>query len=402
MQDWVRIVFFAPEFSDVNVIRRIATFRSAGWRIMVPGFFRHRYNRNFLPDFPHIVLGRTLDGQHKRRALLFLLALVRLLRHRRGLAAASLYYARNLDQLWLAVMVRFLLGAPAPLVYESLDVPAGCTDPGLKGRIIRAVERRLMRSVSLLVVSSPAFVRNYYAGRLGWDGPWHLLENKLPTTVPPPAPHRARPGWRWTVGYVGLIRGRQTVRLIAEVARRSPDVLFVFRGIFTTVDAAAFAQLTEGLSNIVYEGEYRNPEDLAAIYAELDFIWALDLENAEHNSRWLLPCRFYEGGWHGVPCLAAEGFEIGNRVAAEQVGWTFAAPYADGIVQHLASLDRAAHAAMCDRLRAMPEAFASDDQGEALCRRLAELDEYRSPATRDAARPDGQASAAPRKPVATT
>jgi succinoglycan biosynthesis protein ExoL len=390
-----RIVFFAPDFSDVNVIRRVATFQAAGWRVLVPGFFRRRYHRDYQPPWPHVVLGHTVDGRHKLRALMLLQALLSLWRLRHELAAATAFYARNLDQLALAIGARALAGTQAPVIYESLDVPDGCTHPGLKGRILRFAEQRLLQKAALLVVSSPAFVHHYYAGRLGWAGPWHLLENKLPTASPPPQPAARRPGWRWTVGYVGLIRGRRTVELIAEAARRSPDVLFVFRGIFTTVSRETFDGIMQGLANVRYEGEYRNPADLAGIYRELDFVWAIDLENADHNSRWLLPCRFYEGGWHGVPCLAAQGFEVGKRVAADGLGWTFAEPYAAGLAEHFSNLTAEAWQAVHRRLADHADLFASDDQGQALCRRISDLCAGMSDAS-------AQAPGVPRKPVATT
>ena len=63
-----------------------------------------------------------------------------------------------------------------------------------------------------------------------------------------------------------------------------------------------------------------SPRDLASVYDGVDFAWAIDLENTEHNSRWLMPCRFYEAGLHGVPCLAVRGFEIGAELDRHGLG----------------------------------------------------------------------------------
>src|SRR3546814_13193492 len=81
------------------------------------------------------------------------------------------------------------------------------------------------------------------------------------------------------------------------------------------------------LENLVYCGPYLAARDLPAIYRSVDFAWGLDLENSEHNSRWLLPCRLYEAGFFGVPCLTAAGFEVGERVEDGRLGWSFELPY---------------------------------------------------------------------------
>src|SRR5262249_43160393 len=127
---------------------------------------------------------------------------------------------------------------------------------------------------------------------------------------------------QWVVGYFGLIRGRQTFDLMTRLAARlRGTVLFKFRGVLTTVGTGHFTTALAENANMIYEGDYVNPRDLAVIYGEVDLAWALDLENVDHNSRWLLPCRFYEAGLHGVPCLAMRDFEVGRLIDRLEVGW---------------------------------------------------------------------------------
>ncbi len=114
----------------------------------------------------------------------------------------------------------------------------------------------------------------------------------------------------WVVGYFGLIRGEETFDLMTRLAKRLEGrVIFKFRGVLTTVDQARFDEALRRHPNIVYGGPYLPHQDLEEMYDEVDFAWALDLEHTDHNSRWLMPCRFYEAGYFGVPCLAVRGFE---------------------------------------------------------------------------------------------
>src|SRR5262249_50560446 len=237
---------------------------------------------------------------------------------------------------------RLVAGSDAPIAYEVLDIPPILIQRGPLAMLLRLIERLCLRHVHLLVVSSPAFHRNYFVGVQKYRGPWFLLENKLHSSIASAAePERtaAANGRPWVVGYFGLIRGQATVALIARLAERLKDrVLFKFRGIFTTVDQAQFDDVVKNHANVEYGGPYLPHQDLAQIYSEVDFAWALDLEHVDHNSRWLMPCRFYEAGYFGVPCLAVHGFEVGRAIEAQRVGWTFHEPLEESLVDFFEKL----------------------------------------------------------------
>jgi succinoglycan biosynthesis protein ExoL len=357
-------VFFAPDISDVSTIKRADTFLAHGYQLLVFGFRRDNYNRGFVPSWPYAPLGRTQDRRYGRRIATLLAAVPRILARRSVLRRASFFYARNIDQLLLALLARFLAGRRmARVIYEVLDIQPAFVGTGWKARLLRGVERFALRRTDLLVVSSPGFLRHYFMPIQGYRKPWFLLENKLPANMPALAPLAHRDGaarrrhpYRWVVGYCGLIRGQATFDLIVRLAERLQGlVLFRFRGILTTVNPKSFADALARLDNLVYEGDYVNPRDLPAIYGDLDFAWAIDLEHSTHNSRWLLPCRFYEAGYFGVPCLTADGFEVGRLVGERRIGWTFDAPYEAGLVKFFMTLTQTEYDEIRDRLRALPE-----------------------------------------------
>lgn len=334
-----RLVYFAPEFTETSTIKRVREFLDAGIETVVLGFERGRYNRNHRPEWPHYSLGRTHDRRYASRLFALLIAIPLLIRLRIVLKGAQVFYARNIDQLILSLVARALFNRSAPIVYEILDIQPLFTGRGLPSRMVRWVEKKCLRFVELLVVSSPAFHRNFYSTVQAYRGNWLLLENKLHGSCLVESPSndstRLTPARRpWVVGYFGLIRGKATLDLIERIAARLRGrVEFHFRGILTTIDRGRFQATLMRNSNILYGGEYANPGDLATLYHSVDFAWALDLENVDANSRWLMPCRFYEAGAFGVPCLAATDFEVGKRISELGVGWTFGEPFEDSIVQ---------------------------------------------------------------------
>jgi succinoglycan biosynthesis protein ExoL len=375
------LVLFTPDVTDVSTSKRAQGFLDYGFRLTVFGFRRERYNRTYEPTWPYVALGKTEDGKYRQRVRALLACIPAIVANRRRLRGASVIYARNIDQLLLALLTRLLFARRAQVAYEVLDIQPVQVADGSAAWLLRWVERLCLRRIRLLVLSSPGFFEHYYAALQGYRGAWFLLENKVDPSVlavRPPTSSWSRGvardsnGYRWTVGYVGLIRGNQTFDLITRIAARLRDtVLFKFHGVLTTVDSRPFRAALRENKNMVYEGGYVNPQDLAGIYDGLDFSWALDLEHVDHNSRWLRPCRFYEAGLYGVPCLAIRDFEIGKFIESMGVGWTFGPSFEDELVRFFETLSPIQYERRRRQLTALPvDTFVAREDIVSLCRLL--------------------------------
>ncbi|MGE0096331.1 MAG: hypothetical protein AB7M05_09100 [Alphaproteobacteria bacterium] len=364
-----KLVFFAQDVSDTSTVKRAEAFVAEGFDLVLFSFLRGRYHRDFAPPWPVVPLGRTADGRYLRRAVALLRGAGTVARKGHYLRGADVLYARNIDQLVLALFSRVLFRNAAPVIYEVLDVQPAFVRPGVLYTLLRAVERLCLRRIALLVVSSPAFVEHYFRTRQRYVGPWRLLENKLPPSVLAlprvPCTGRPRNGHVWTVGYFGLIRGDATFQMMERVAARLQGrVQFHIRGVFTTVDRMRFDAMLSRNANIAYLGEYVSPRDLPSIYGGVDFAWAIDLENQAHNSRWLLPCRFYEAGFFGVPCLGVRGFESGNQIERLGTGWVLSEPLEESLVQFFQTLAPEEYAVKRARLAALPSRHFVSMAGE--------------------------------------
>lgn len=373
------VLLLTPDITDTSSTKRGEALTELGCRLLMVGFRRERYNKDFRPNWPYLLLGRTEDANYAQRLGTLIRAFGVLLLNRKFLKQADVIYARNIDQMILALFIRLLVRRAIPTVYEVLDIQPVFVGQSRLSRMIRAAERYALRHINLLVLSSPAFLRHYFAGMQGYKRSWFLLENKLPGSVTRNEAalaarkrNRNRDGYRWVVAYCGLIRGKATFDLIVRLAERLRGlVMFRFHGVLTTVDRESFERAVARLDNLVYEGPYVNPRDLGKIYADVDFAWAIDLENVEHNSRWLLPCRFYEAGFFGVPCLVARGFEVGALVENMEIGWSFEPSYEESLVHFLTTLTEQEYAQRRRRLLEMPASrFASNEDMSALLQAL--------------------------------
>ena len=371
----VALSFFCPDVTDASTLKRVQQFMDFGYSVTVFGFRRERYNTDYQPPWPNVPLGFTTDARYWHRLSALLHSIPALFANRRTLARTSIFYARNIDQLVLALLARLIAFSRAPITYEVLDIPPILMRRGPVPTFLRAIERLCLRRISLLVLSSPGFHRNYFSAVQKYGGAWFLLENKLY-----PSPSRATParpsgiGRRpWVVGYFGLIRGEATVDLIARLAHRFRGrVVFKFGGVLTTVEQAKFDAVLRRCPNVVYSGPYLPQQDLERLYRGVDFAWALDLEHTDHNSRWLMPCRFYEAGYYGVPCLAVHRFEVGNVIEKHRIGWTFDAPLEESLARFFERLTEKDYDLIRTRLAAVPSSmFVAGEDVIRLCEMLA-------------------------------
>lgn len=365
-----RLAFFCPDVAETSTLTRAQQFIDQGYDVTVFGFRRKRYNMAYQPEWPHVPLGRTADGKYWQRLRALVGALPMIFASRRILKRATVFYARNIDQLVLALLARLIVLSRAPVAYEVLDIPPILMGRGFGAMLLRLVERFCLKRTRVLVLSSPGFHRGYYTAIQNYRGAWFLLENKLHPTITGLAARVSVPEKRpdaglnrpWVVGYFGLIRGEATFDLMTRLADRLRErVVFRFRGVLTTVDQEKFDRTLSQRGNMIYGGPYRPYRDLEELYRDVDFAWALDLENADHNSRWLLPCRFYEAGYFGVPCLAVHGFEVGSLLERHRIGWTFDAPLEESLVRFFESITSSDYNHIRGRLRSVStDTFVAD------------------------------------------
>lgn len=367
----MKLAYFVHDLADPAVAKRVRMLRAAGTVVDLIGF--HRGVEAAPIDSQVMDLGRTYDGRFLQRIGQVVGAIFQARSLSKVVADADVIMARNLEMLWLAATWRRSSRPRARLVYECLDVHRLMLSAGLAGWLLRGLERRLMRSVDLLVVSSPAFIRSYFQPRQGLGPrlliPWLLVENKvldtgqgrrLPTGPTPHAP--------WKIGWFGAIRCQRSLDILAELAARRPDLVeVVVRGRPSRTAFHDFDGQANSTPALHFDGAYR-PEQLRDLYSEVHFTWAIDYFEEGGNSAWLLPNRIYEGGRYGSVPLAVAGVETGAWLSANGLGVLMNDPAAE-LERVLETMTPDRYAALAARAReATPALFTADLEA---CRGLA-------------------------------
>ncbi|MDG4905572.1 glycosyl transferase family 1 [Mesorhizobium sp. WSM4898] len=367
----LHVLYLVHDISDPAVRRRIKMLRAGGAGITLAGFRRTSNPIAEIEGIKPVDLGPTRDGRFAQRIGAVAKAAVSIGAKFAGLARPDLIIARNLEMLALASRARRAFGAGVPIVYECLDIHRLVLRNDLIGKTLRGAERHLARDVKLLVTSSPAFVANYFKPFGQIAAPVELIENKYFDTMPVPADHRreddspAAPPWR--IGWFGALRCRRSLELLAEFTRRQ-DGRFevVLRGRPALSEFPDFHAFVEAEPWLSFGGPYRNPEDMAAIYREVHFSWAIDFFEQGQNSEWLLPNRLYEGCRFGAVPISMASTETGRFLKQQDIGVLLSEATSEGLDTALGRMGQEHYGKLKSRVLARNPRTWSYDRSDCL------------------------------------
>ena len=365
-----KLIFFAHERNEARIRKRIAKFNALS-NLTVFSFHRERTGVSNVPIFyNNIPLGETVDNAYHKRILKLLSALPKALKHRKLLKQADIIYAVNLDMIGLALICKWLAGSKAKVGYESADIMEVLMGKGLISTIFRFLEKMCLDRISVLIVTSNAFIEQHFARN--YDYPYFktfLLENK--TLAPQQKePWRLNPSWR--IGYFGAIRCINSWHILKQLAQTLDDKIHIeIRGFISNhfITEDVFKKELASYKNITFLGSYTAPQDLAQMYSQIDFSWTFDFYSAQ--SAWLLPNRIYESGAYGVPALGDAQTETGKWIAEKGSGWTFEPDYVQNITHFLKELTPETYSKMRHQVEELPPFYFIDiDDHEQLIQNL--------------------------------
>lgn len=377
----LHILYFVHDLADPAVRRRVLMLQAGGARITLAGFRRDDNTLAAVHGITPIELGRTRDAQFAQRIAAVGKSMLGLRGSLRQVDRPDVIIARNLEMLAVASRANAIFGGDVPIVYECLDIHRLLLRGDVAGKAIRALEHHLTKDVKLLVTSSPAFVENYFRPLSGIDLPVVLLENKvlaigntvsnIEATPRPPAA-----GEPWKIGWFGALRCRKSLKLLSEFTRRMEGRFeVVLRGRPAYSEFDDFDDFVEAEPFMNFHGSYKNPEDLATIYGEVQFSWAIDFFEEGQNSSWLLPNRLYEGCLYGAVPIAMAGTETARFLASRKIGLMLEKAETEHLAARLGAVREENYLAAFGALAAQDRKQWMTDRAEcqALSQRLASL-----------------------------
>ena len=318
----LRILYLVHNLSDPAVARRVCMFEIGGAEVELAGFRRADAPQMQFPQARLVELDITHDGKMLHRLWATLRARYTVRGWARPLHRPDVIVARNLEMLAIAEGLLSLWDDPPALVYECLDLHRLMLREDRLGQAMRRIEQRLMRPASLLIVSSPAFLDHYFDDQ--GAPPAVMLENKV--LAPGAGAQGKNPVLRQDfsplrIGWFGALRCEISLHALAGLACAMEGRIEVsLRGRPALTEFADFHGLTASTPHLYFLGPYAYPDDLAPIYSQVHFAWAIDFFEEGQNSRWLLPNRIYEGCLNGAIPIALAGTETAAFLERHGIG----------------------------------------------------------------------------------
>ncbi len=324
------VCYLAHDAHDPAVIKRVRMLHAGGAQTRIAAFRRRDTIQQEIDDARVYDLGRTHDAKLASRAASVVQHVLRIALLRSLAEGADVIMARNLEMLAIAARLRAAYAPHASLVYECLDIHGAMLGRSARARTLRALEAQLMRTAKRVIISSPAFAREYFEPYQKRREGALLIENKVlelaahtaSAQTPPPGPP-------WRIGWFGNLRCARSLAMLDAITRASGGrIEAVLRGRPAPSAFNDFEASVARAPGVSFLGPYA-PEDLGAHYGAVHFAWAIDYFQAGENSDWLLPNRLYEAGAHGAPSIGLAHVEAGAWLAARGAGLVMDDPLAE-------------------------------------------------------------------------
>lgn len=326
----IKILFMLSIVGDTRDSKRIKMLQNAGFYVEAIGFQRKRSKESGRsPDCDICILSEIYDGQYINR-LYHIIKNIPVIRNK--IINADIIFASRSDMAFMSIISK--IGIKCPVIIEVADIREIQTEKSLRGNIYRFIDRLIINSSQLLVVTSKGFYEEYYNKWIKVTKKYIVIENKLESDNDRVIQKRTVGGEKklinkYRIGYFGVLRCEKTFKILTLLAKRNPDTIEVIIAGQVFVSSDNLKNLNE-YSNIEYIGVYKSPDDLGKLYGMVDIVWACYPfpEKNMWNWRWARTNRFYESCFYKKPMIGLfnsgdaaeiEYYDIGMLVKDETV-----------------------------------------------------------------------------------
>lgn len=328
-QPGFKAVVIAPTDSQPRYHKRV-TQLAKFCKVIVFAFNRGYYNENTFPaEIPFFPLGRIKDGQYIRRIFRMAASVLKIRSYLKN-AQNCFFYAMSFDCMIIARLCGLKKG-----FYEIGDLRNA---EGF-GKIFSALEKRLLKDMLGLVLTSRFFYDGFYKHKqLIPRQRVFIIDNRINPSLMHKRPlekHIAQ--GRIAIGLVGLLRYWRPIELLLDFVKKRPEsyVIECFGdGILRELIESSVCE------HIRYHGSFRNPEELSDIYARIDLNYVV-YDNSTKNVRLAIPNKLFESAFFGVPIICCQGTSVGRTAVEWQIGKTVRIDDQKNFERDLLSVDRA-------------------------------------------------------------
>lgn len=342
------LVFIALQLSQPRCIKRIETFRKAGFPIKVYGFDSGLYSSTLkkLPFEVEEVITRDKNISRLKKIKSFSSTIRRIIKENKKDSIFYLFGFEIASIAWLNGCKNY--------IYEEADVTASRSNNNITRNVLLAIDRAIIRKSKLTIFTSLGFVKYLF----GEKRPQNitLMPNKLSTYFN--AEKKAEivssviDIEHIKFGFIGLIRYPNTIIRFAKViGKHFPQHEFHFFG-----DAEKKEYIDDELrsyKNVIMHGTFENPKDLQEIYSNID-ISIVCYDTTSGNVRIAEPNKLYESIFFETPIVVSAGTFLEERVKENNAGYAIDSSKDDAIIDFVNNITKSDIDVIIERMKQVP------------------------------------------------
>ena len=350
----IKILSVLPVLGQPRHSKRLEMLRGNYSNVQV-AYFDREYHNGRLPDVKKVCLGSIRHGKFASRVFKFVLSIPKL---RALINKSDVIYVSNADMAYLCVIASLFL--KRIIVLEIGDIRKIQTSKLYYGQIIRVIEKQLLKSCSLMVVTSEHYINEYYRKWVGSNIETLVLENKLEKGC----------GFKEkrslfeksnkdviTIGYFGLLRCSWTFKTLERLVMQYPNKFEVLVAGYSILKEYSSERIAH-IEGFKYFGKYKSPLDLPKLYNQVDIVWGCYPypDNSDWNWRWARTNRFYESLFFSKPIIALEHSGDSSFIKENNLGVLLPLDKdLNNVVNHLNKIDRCKLTVWRNNIKNVPE-----------------------------------------------
>lgn len=326
-----RILFFTTALEHTTFRKTARMLAKEATHVHLIGF-----TRNNFPvcddELSSESIGTLEHGNYFKRLFILLRSMIFL---RKKAKEFNVIYTFTLDTLLISRMA--FLFMPKTYIYHIQDIRSIFFGNSLKSRLARLLEGKLLRKVSVLVVSSKDYFTGYFAKRYQFPrSKTVVIENKLPDYLNLSDTKPSFDNTKITIGYFGVMRCFRSWEILKNLALNNPDSFDLYlRG--KPMAVPDISEQISTINNIVYDGLYKSPDELEDLYRRVDIVWAAYPYSGPHEGNWKYArtIRFYEACAFQKPVIVQKGTPQAKDVERYNIGLVLDMNDVDEAIKHL-------------------------------------------------------------------
>lgn len=308
----MKVVFILHDVSAHPCVKRIQEFVENGYNVEICGFDRGFQSNIAIKDINIIGSFNSLLPYHKRLPIM-VRAIKGVVKKYKG--ENVIYYLFQLD---VALAFR-LCSSDKMYLYEEIDLMHTYFGNTIIKKLLERFDKYMIKRSLMSVFSSEGFLTYHYGNEYPTNV--YLIPNRLNKSITDVQfIEKKKKSDILRIGFVGMLRYKSVKNFIKTFCESFPESEFYVFGKVNEKEKDAFDDLKK-LSNYVFRGAFKNPDDLPKIYSEIDLVLATYDTDFE-NVRYAEPNKIYEAIYFDTPIIVSKKTFLEKKVCNLGIGYS--------------------------------------------------------------------------------